>query len=74
MDSTSAQSLIINAISDFGAAALVVLAAVLAIGVGLLVFYFGWTKIRQSTVIHYAGGKWRGKTWLGKSVNEDYRR
>jgi len=32
-----------------------------------------WNKVRKSSVKRYAGGKWRGKTWGGKNVNEDYR-
>jgi len=46
MTASATQALITDAASDFGAAGLVVLGAVLTIGVGLLVFYFGWRKVR----------------------------
>jgi len=46
MTYSAAQSLITTNISSFGAAALVVLTAIIAIAVGLLVFRWGWRKIR----------------------------
>lgn len=46
MSASGTQALITGAATDFGTSALVVLGSVLAIGVGLLVFYFGWRKVR----------------------------
>jgi len=46
MTASSTQALIISAVSDFGGAGLVVLGAVIGIAVGLLVFRFGWKKLR----------------------------
>jgi len=46
MDYSAAQGLITTAIGDFGTTALVVLTAIIAVGVGLLVFRWGWRKIR----------------------------
>lgn len=46
MSASGTQALITGAATDFGASALVVLGSVLAIGVGLLVFYFGWRKVK----------------------------
>jgi len=46
MDYTAAQGLITTNISSFGAAALAVLTAIIVVGVGLLVFRWGWRKIR----------------------------
>jgi len=46
MDYSATQALITSSVSSFGAAALVVLGAVIGIAVGLLVFRWGWRKIR----------------------------
>jgi len=73
MTDSSALSLILNAITSYGTAILAVLSAILVVSLGYLVFRFGWNRVRQSTVVHYAGGKWRGRTWGGRVVNEDYR-
>lgn len=43
---TGTAALITGAAADFTTQALVVLAATIAIGVGLVVFYFGWRKLR----------------------------
>jgi len=48
MSTSSATTLITGAATDFGTAALVVLGAVLVIGVGLLIFRWGWRKVRGS--------------------------
>jgi len=48
MDASSTQALITTAITNFGAAGLVILGAVIGIMVGLLVFRFGWKKLRGS--------------------------
>jgi len=46
VNATSSTALITDAITDFGGAALVILGAVIVIAVGLLVFRFGWRKLR----------------------------
>jgi len=46
MDASSTQALITGAITDFGGAGLVILGAVVGIAVALLVFRFGWKKLR----------------------------
>jgi len=46
MTASSTQTLITGAIGDFGTAGLVVLGAVVGIAVALLVFRFGWKKLR----------------------------
>jgi len=46
MSYSGAQTLITSSISSFGASALVVLTAIIAVAVGLLVFRWGWRKIR----------------------------
>jgi len=46
MSTSSAATLITGSLGDFGTAALAVLTAVIAVGVGLLVFRWGWRKIR----------------------------
>jgi len=48
MDASSTQALITGALTDFGAAMLVILGAVLGIGVGYLVFRVGWRKTKGS--------------------------
>lgn len=46
MSASSTQSLITDAITDFSGAGLVILGAVIGIAVALLVFRFGWRKLR----------------------------
>jgi len=46
ISTTTATALITSSVTDFGTAALVVLGAILAVAVGLLVFRWGWRKIR----------------------------
>jgi len=46
MTASSSVSLITDAITDFGGSALVVLGAIIVLGVGFLVFYWGWRKVR----------------------------
>lgn len=46
MATSSAAALILSNITDFGTAALAVLTAIIGVGVGLLVFRWGWRKIR----------------------------
>jgi hypothetical protein len=48
MTATATQGLITGALTDFGGAVLVILTAVLVIGVGYLVFRFGWSKVKSS--------------------------
>jgi len=46
MSTSSATTLITDNVTNFGTAALAVLTAIIAVGVGLLVFRWGWRKIR----------------------------
>jgi len=48
LTAASTTEMVMTGFTNFSAAALTILAAVLAIGVGLLVFYWGWRKIRHS--------------------------
>jgi len=48
MTAAATQALITSNLSDFGDSVLVILGAVLVIGVGYLVFRFGWKKIKGS--------------------------
>jgi len=48
MTASSTQALITDAISDFGGAMIVILGAVIAVGVGFLVFRIGWRKAKSS--------------------------
>jgi hypothetical protein len=50
MDFTSAYSLIVFSVGSFGASAIIVLAAVIGVAVGLLVFRWGWRKFVLSTM------------------------
>jgi hypothetical protein len=49
MDASSTQALITTAVTDFGTSGLVILGAVIGIALALLVFRFGWKKLRGST-------------------------
>jgi len=46
MTSTTTLALITDAITDYGTAGLAVLGSVLVLGVGYLVFRFGWRKTK----------------------------
>jgi len=48
MSTTSALALITGATTDFGTALLAILASVITIGVGMLVFRVGWRKVKGS--------------------------
>ena len=48
MNALATQGLITDGLADFGASALIVLTAVIAIVVGFLVFRWGWRKIKGS--------------------------
>jgi len=49
MSASSTQALILDAVTDYGVAILAILGAVLTIGVGMIVFKFGWRKVKGST-------------------------
>jgi len=48
MDATSTKDLILGAITDYGTAGLAILGAVLVLGVGYLVYKFGWRRTKAS--------------------------
>jgi len=48
MSSSTALALITGAATDFGTAILAILGAVLVIGIGVLVFRFGWSKVKKA--------------------------
>jgi len=48
MNASSTRALIIDAIGDFGTEMLVVLAAVIGVGVGFLIYKIGWRKVKGS--------------------------
>jgi len=48
MNDTTALSMIGSAITDFGTAVLTIVTATLVVGLGYLVFKFGWRAVRSS--------------------------
>lgn len=48
MNATATQALITDGLTTFGSSILVILGAVLVIGIGYLVFRFGWGRIKKS--------------------------
>jgi len=48
MNASSTRALIIDALSDFGTEMLVVLAAVIGVGLGFLIYRIGWRKVKGS--------------------------
>lgn len=48
ISTSTATTLITDALQDYGVAVLAILTAVLVIGVGVLVFKFGWKKVKRS--------------------------
>lgn len=48
MSTTSATTLITGAIADFGTAVVAILGAVIVVGLGYLVFRFGWKKTKSA--------------------------
>lgn len=49
MNATTSLALITGAVSDYGTALIAILGAVIGIGLGMLVFRFGWGKVKGST-------------------------
>jgi len=49
MSASSTLPLILDAATDYGLAILAILGAVITIGVGMIVFKFGWRKVKGST-------------------------
>lgn len=47
MTAAATQELITSSVTDFGASALVVLGAIVAVGVGFIVFKMGWNKLKS---------------------------
>lgn len=48
INSTSAVSLIVGVVSDYGVAIFAIISAVIVVGLGMLVFRFGWRMVKQS--------------------------
>lgn len=48
MNASSSQALAIATLGDFSGAVLVIVTAVIAVGVGYLVYLFGWRKVKGS--------------------------
>lgn len=48
MNASSTQALITGAVTDVGAAALVILTAVIGLGVAYFVFRWGWRRVKGS--------------------------
>jgi len=48
MSASSTQALITGAITDYGTSILAILGAVIVIGLGVLVFNYGWRKVKGS--------------------------
>lgn len=48
LSAASTTGLVTTGFQDFSVAALIILGFVITIAVGLLVFYWGWRKIRHS--------------------------
>jgi len=49
MSTSTALALITGAFTDYGVALLAIFGAVIGIGLGVLVFKFGWKKVKGST-------------------------
>jgi len=49
MSATSSLALITGAVADYGIALIAILTAVIGVGLGMLVFRFGWRKVKGST-------------------------
>lgn len=48
MNANATQTIILGALADFGGAVLIIIGAVLAVGVGYLVFRIGWTSTKRA--------------------------
>jgi len=55
MNATSVVTLILSAALDFGSAMLTILGAALLIGLGYLVFRFGWSKLGGDMSLEIGG-------------------
>jgi len=45
MNSTSATAIILSSLTQYGSAILFILSSIIGIGLGMLVFRFGWNKL-----------------------------
>lgn len=50
MNPTATQNLITNALADFGAAILIIFAAVIVVSVGVLVYNYGWRMFTDQSI------------------------
>lgn len=49
MSASATQALITGALTDYGGALLIIFGAVLTVAVGVLVFNYGWRRVKGST-------------------------
>jgi len=49
MSATTTTALITGTVADYGVALIAILTAVIGIGLAMLVFRFGWSKVKRST-------------------------
>jgi len=49
MSASTSLALITSTVADYGTALIAILTAVIGVGLGMLVFRFGWGKVKGST-------------------------
>lgn len=65
MSASSTQTLITDGITTYGTAALAILGAVLVLGIGYLVFKFGWRKLITDKSLMIGGYYLRNTPYKG---------
>lgn len=55
MNATTATSLLLTSLNDFGLSILVILGAVLIIGIGVLIFHYGWDRLAHDQSLEIGG-------------------
>lgn len=49
MSSSTVTTLITGTVTDYGTAIFAILSAVIVVGLGMLVFRFGWNRVKRAT-------------------------
>ena len=65
MDTSSALALITSSIGSFGAAALAILALIVSLAVGFLVFRWGWRKLSSAAGVYDYMDSYRNANFQG---------
>jgi len=74
MNKDTSLSILLSAITDYGASILIILSSVIIVGLGYLVYRFGWSKLMHDQSLMIGGfyvrntpykgyNRWRSRAW-----------